>query len=55
MAQITPFIMFVALFILLLLKVPVAFALFLVAVAFSYVFWGFGGLYVCFQGVVLNE
>lgn len=51
MTQITPFIMFVALFILLLLKVPVAFALFLVAVAFSYVFWGFGGLYVCFQGV----
>ncbi len=51
MAQVAPFLMFVALFVLLLLKVPVAFALFIVAVAFGFAFWGSGGLYVCFQGI----
>jgi len=48
---IAPFLMFVLLFILILANVPVAFALFLTAIIFGVLFWGYGGLYTCFQGV----
>jgi len=43
--------MFALLFVLILMNVPVAFALFLTAIIFGFLFWGYGGLYTCFQGI----
>lgn len=49
--QYTPFIMFAFLFIAILINLPVAFALFLTSILFGFLFWGWGGLYVVFQGI----
>lgn len=55
--QLAPFLMFVVLFVLILLNIPVAFALFVTAAVFALLFWGAHGLYICFQGVwsVINN
>jgi len=46
-----PFVMFAVLFGMILINLPVAFALFLVSIVFGFLFWGWGGLYVVFQGI----
>ncbi len=46
-----PLLMFALLFLLILLNVPVAFSLFLTAIIFGFFFWGYGGLYISFQGI----
>ena len=46
-----PFIMFIFLFGVILLNVPVAFALFFTSIVFGLIFWGWNGLYVTFQGI----
>lgn len=50
-ANFTPFLMFIVLFAIILMNLPVAFALFLTSIIFGLVFWGWGGLYVVFQGI----
>lgn len=46
-----PFVMFLFLFGLILLNIPVAFALFFTSIVFGLIFWGWNGLYVTFQGI----
>lgn len=46
-----PLVMFAALFGMILINLPVAFALFITSMVFGLVFWGWGGLYVVFQGI----
>lgn len=50
-ASYAPFIMFLVLFAFILLNLPVAFSLFLTSIIFGLIFWGWGGLYVVFQGI----
>ncbi|EHM09465.1 TRAP transporter, DctM subunit [Thermanaerovibrio velox DSM 12556] len=46
-----PIVMFAALFGMILINLPVAFALFVTSMVFGVVYWGWGGLYVVFQGI----
>ncbi|MCX7829353.1 MAG: TRAP transporter large permease subunit, partial [Thermanaerothrix sp.] len=46
-----PIVMFAALFGMILINLPVAFALFATSMVFGVVYWGWGGLYVVFQGI----
>lgn len=51
MSGTAPLVMFAVLFGMILLNLPVAFALFLTSIVFGLFFWGWGGLYVVFQGI----
>ncbi len=51
MSGTAPVVMFAVLFGMILLNLPVAFALFLTSIVFGLFFWGWGGLYVVFQGI----
>jgi tripartite ATP-independent transporter DctM subunit len=51
MNQVLPFLMFLVLFGIMLLNVPVAFATLLTAIIFCVVLWGWGGLGVIFQSL----